>query len=46
MYKERFEEQLKIRLKTLQTKKKDILEIKGNITKLTNQKEKLLGLIL
>lgn len=46
MYKERFEEQLKIRLETLQTKKKDILEIKGNITKLTNQKEKLLGLIL
>ena len=46
MYKERFEEQLKIRLETLQTKKKDISEIKGNITKLTNQKEKLLGLIL
>lgn len=40
------EEQLKIRLETLQTKKKDISEIKGNITKLTNQKEKLLGLIL
>ena len=46
MYKQRFEEQLRIRLETLQTKKKDISEIKGNISKLTTQKEKLLTLIL
>ena len=46
MYKERFEEQLKIRIDSLKCKKKDILNIKNNITKLTNHKEKLLNLIL
>lgn len=46
MYKERFEEQLKIRIDTLKSKKKDISEIKNNISKLSNQKEKLVNLII
>lgn len=46
MYKERFEEQLKIRIDSLKCKKKDINNIKNNIRKLTTQKEKLLNLIL
>ena len=46
MYKERFEEQLKIRIDTLKSKKKDISEIRNNISKLSNQKEKLVNLII
>lgn len=45
MYKERFEEQLKIRLESLQAKKKDINNIKNAIKSLTTQKEKFLTLI-
>ena len=46
MYKERFEEQLNLRLETLKSKKKDIKEIQNNISKLTTQKDKLLSLII
>ena len=46
MYKEHFEEQLRVRIETLKSKKKDISEIKSNITKLINQKEKLVNLII
>lgn len=46
MYKERFEEQLRVRIETLKSKKKDISEIKSNITKLINKKEKLVNLII
>lgn len=46
MYKERFEEQLKIRLDGLNAKKKDIADIKRNISKLTTQKEKIFDLLL
>lgn len=46
MYKERFEEQLKLRIESLRSKKKDINNIMNDISKLNTQKEKLLNFIL
>ena len=46
MYRERFEEQLKLRIEALKAKKKDVGKIKSDINKLSTQKEKLLNLIL
>ena len=46
MYKERFEEQLNLRLESLKAKKKDIKELENNLSKLITQKEKLLNLII
>lgn len=46
MYKERFEEQLNLRIESLKAKKKDIKELENNLSKLITQKEKLLNLIL
>lgn len=46
MYRERFEEQLKLRIEALKAKKKDAGKIKSDINKLSTQKEKLLNLML
>lgn len=46
MFVEQFEAQLKIRLKTLEAKKKDINKIKGEISRLERQKEKLLNMLI
>ena len=46
MYRERFEEQLRLRIESLKAKKKDVSKIKSDIKKLSTQKEKLLNLML
>lgn len=46
MYKERFEEQLNLRLESLKAKKRDIKDLENNLSKLITQKEKLLNLII
>lgn len=43
---ERFEEQLRLRIESLKAKKKDVSKIKSDIKKLSTQKEKLLNLML
>ena len=40
MYRERFGEQLKLRIEALKAKKKDAGKIKSDINKLSTQKEK------